>query len=287
MRDDPADHMIHRILKDNVLLGNGTTLDTPIYRTLPISHLVPDLLTRRLTLSRIIGWEDTHEGAYFNRSVEFGPKREPTGLYGLVKDWFGQCWSTVAESDALWRIYNKDGWSVRIQSTPRELVTSLIRSLYPRLPWLTSNLELVLYLGLVTYLDESEYKAKMEAPLEDVLTSDGLGMAKMLLVKRQAFVHEAELRLLFQSRMVTNAGKPVEAEYFDANSVGRVEHGGVAYLPMRLRLPFDWARVHDVMIGPRVDPGGAEVIRQALQRVAPTMSVTTSTLYGKPHLVAS
>ncbi|ULU23784.1 hypothetical protein [Dyella terrae] len=284
MSKDCVDRVLNALLSSNPLLGDGMKEDTPIYRVLPLKYLVPDILDSRLTLSRVIGWEDTHEAAYFNRTVPFGPKGEDTGLFGLAQDWFGQCWSTTEESDALWRIYNPDGWSVRIQSTPRALIEGILRPLDREKPVLLNFANILLYLGQVSYPDPSSYQSTMGAPLEDVMTSDGCGVARKLLVKRQAFAHEAEVRLLFQSGVTpSEAGRSMVADYFDANSVGRVNHGGIAYLPMRLRLPFDWSAVTDVMTGPRADHGTHVVIQEALQSVNPAIRLTKSELYGKPH----
>jgi hypothetical protein len=279
---DPIQQAIDWVLRDN-LIPNTMALDTPIYRIVPVKYLVPDLMGGRITLTRVIGWEDTHEAAYFNRTILYGARPEPVGLMGLAKDWFGQCWSMIDESDALWRIYNPDGASVRIQTTAKDLVEALARPLGAAKPAVMGGLNIVLYAGAVEYLNEAGFAHAMETPLDSVLTSDGVELAKMLLKKREPFAHEGEVRLLFQSGVVpTVAGVSMVDEYLDKDSSERFNVGASSFLPKRIQLPFDWGCVTNVMLGPRTDVGTAEIIVQALKNLAPHMAISKSTLYGPP-----
>jgi hypothetical protein len=88
--------------------------EAPIYRIARVDFLVSDIQNSVLTLPRVIGWEDTHEAAFFTRRVPLSDAGN-IGLSELAIDWFGQCWSTQPESDAMWRIYNQKYDSVRIE----------------------------------------------------------------------------------------------------------------------------------------------------------------------------
>lgn len=100
---------------------------------------------------------------------------------------FGQCWSRTYSSDALWRIYSKDGMGVRISTTEqrfRRVITSGIKGK-----------------GYNYRLREVEYvpqvrlnrKAKnVAASLQKVFVV--AEAVDMLYVKREAFEHEDEWR---------------------------------------------------------------------------------------------
>lgn len=282
MSADPIQKAVDGVLRDNLILG-VLTPDTPIYRIVPLKHLVSDLTARRITLTRVIGWEDTYEAAYFRRTIPFGPKKEQVGLIGLAKDWFGQCWSTLDESDALWRIYNHDGMSVRIQTTVKDLVEALAKPLGDVKPDVMGCLNIILYAGAVEYLGKGDYDSAMATPPQEVMTTDGVGLAIMLLKKRKPFSHEEEVRLLFQSSVVPSVGGvSMIDEYLDKGSSERFDVGGSVYLPKRMQLPFDWSRITNVMLGPRTDADTFQLIDQTLKNIAPHMTISKSDLYGPP-----
>jgi hypothetical protein len=286
MSADPIRQAIDGVFRDN-LIPKILAPDTQIYRIMPVKYLVSDLMAAQTTLTRVIGWEDTHEAAYFRRTIPHGPKKEEVGLMGLAKDWFGQCWSTLDESDALWRIYNQDGMSVRIQTTVKDLVEALVKPLGDAKPTMMGCLNIILYAGIVEYLGKGDYAGAMTTPLDEVLTSDGVGLAKMLLKKREPFSHEREVRLLFQSSVVPSVGGvSMIDEYLDKGSSERFDIGGSFFMPKRIQLPFDWSRTTNVMLGPRTDTGTAEIIGQALKNIAPHMAVSKSSLYGSPSYSA-
>lgn len=75
-------------------------------------------------MPRVMSWEDTHEAAYF-RTRLLTAEDEPVSIEELGLDWFGQSWSMQPESDAMWRIYNQQHDSIRLETTAGALLGTL------------------------------------------------------------------------------------------------------------------------------------------------------------------
>ena len=105
--------------------------------------------------------------------------------------WFGQCWTRHRASDAMWRIYSKDSEGVRLRSTPQRLCRRI-----------ADDLDGFAFIGRVKYLGKDRLVefARKVIKNRDYLRRSGGGAAKTLLVKRPAFRHEDEVRLLFYRR---------------------------------------------------------------------------------------
>lgn len=103
--------------------------------------------------------------------------------------WFGQCWTRQRASDAMWRIYSSDTQSVRVRSTPKRLMEGL----HVGAPDVTA------YIGRVRYLPRRPLMMFAARCLKPGHLSVPSHAARTLLVKRPAFRHEAEVRLLVRS----------------------------------------------------------------------------------------
>lgn len=103
---------------------------------------------------------------------------------------YGQCWTLHKASDAMWRIYSKNSDAVRIRSTVRKLAESLCQT---RGKW--AHVEA--FIGRVQYLPRKELMAFAKNASQEATTSSAKMLAETLLVKRPAFEHEREVRLLF------------------------------------------------------------------------------------------
>ncbi len=148
-----------------------------LYHILPFHRLVAVFETRKLYFSSPKSWEDPYE---------------TTVGAGVVDSVFAQCWCKLAVSDAMWRIYSPDRLSVRIKTTP-DLLTEQVRG------------------GLKGSGDR--YQVRRRA-VDYHLTSDiehaikeaqakTTGMSRTLaplFIKRRAFRHESEYRIVVHDR---------------------------------------------------------------------------------------
>lgn len=183
-----------------------------LYRTFGIERLMQLLTERRLTLLEPSKWEDPYEQALQDIATNVGPSEKPS-LFGL-------CWTTKARSDALWRIYSPNKLGVRISTTLGRLRKSISEN---SLRTINQN---NLFLGKVTYLPEKSFRGTtfdfgknllgldsgdfnrdihtIADAIEDMVTHRATpeartprNIAKALFLKRTAFDHEQEVRLLY------------------------------------------------------------------------------------------
>ena len=169
-------------------------LDAPVWRVFNSRRLRDEIAGRRLTLVRVGMWEDPFEN--FLEQWQFVlPTGELVRTDTILRRLFGQCWTHHAsETDATWRIYSPDKYGVRVRSTVRALMAAL---------WDQSNkfAELEYFVGRVRYVRQEAILTAMTSSGTAtglLVGSGGRDQINMLLVKRQEFEHEQEVRLLFR-----------------------------------------------------------------------------------------
>lgn len=182
--------------------------DAPIYRILPLWFLEETFRLKQLVLVSPRLWEDPLEivGEPIAVNLHHDDRVEQQIINQSLPPAFAQCWSATAESDTLLRAYSrvvKDPHfgrnicpreeGVRVRSTGRKLLQAVIAgsAAGPKGYW---------FLGAVKYLS----RALLLQEIANAIVRNGLGVfevpsnrAKLLLLKRDAFSHEAEVRLLF------------------------------------------------------------------------------------------
>lgn len=159
-----------------------------VYRTIPYERLVELFTTKKNTLVKPNLWEDTFENFILKSKLinESGSEIE----YDIHNRMYGQCWTLENSSDAMWRIYSSDKGSVRIRTTIKQLLDSLFISTIDRA-------QCIHCIGKVEYLTGSKLikKAKKTFTHHGRITFGKLFSS--LLLKRRAFRHENEVRLIF------------------------------------------------------------------------------------------
>ena len=164
-------------------------LNREIYRIISLSRLEELFKTGRNVLVKPHKWEDPFENFILRSKI-----RLPTGEiveYNFHNWLYGQCWSFHKASDAMWRIYSPKSDGVRIRTTVRKLAESFFESQKPMH-------EFKCAIGKVLYLKEKE----LTNYANDIFDDYGITVSNLfssLLVKRPAFSHENEVRLLYCS----------------------------------------------------------------------------------------
>ncbi|MBZ6380089.1 hypothetical protein B5C34_14560 [Pacificimonas flava] len=171
----------------NFLNFEDIDLDEHIYRIMPQNYVFNLFARRENVLSPIHKWKDKFE----NFQLKLGGVLDSKAFtYGFANHFVGQCWSREAYSEAMWGIYAADPEKrfVRIRSTPRRLLRELINA-HPEAA------QDRCFLGVVEYKREAALKAWLHRSSE--LEVSPSAFAKSLLLKRHAFRHEREVRLLY------------------------------------------------------------------------------------------
>lgn len=183
--------------------------DVPIYRIFSWRYLRQALIEHKMALVSPSSWDDPYENLIAMSGITYTnetPYRQEF-FDKARRQVFGQCWTITPESDAMWRIYStvsKDARTnrstdpsvegVRVRTTPRKLRASL-------LAWCpTTHFDDSCFLGRVEYLPESSLLQQ----ITNLVAKEGIqafaggrGHADALLVKRDAFAHEQEVRLVY------------------------------------------------------------------------------------------
>ena len=164
----------------------GTVLDisaveqhAPVYRIISLRRLYELFRDRRNVLVSPSMWEDPFEN--------FILKSQRISRRG----WFGQCWTRYKASDAMWRIYSSDAKGIRIRSTPARLLGGLAQA--------TTRGHA--FIGSVRYLARRPLLRFAQKAIRAGHLDVAAEAARTLLVKRPAFRHEAEIRLLFSRKV--------------------------------------------------------------------------------------
>ena len=141
-----------------------------LYRYVPFETFVGMIQSKSLTFVLPELWDDPKECASFEHYVEQHDNiYERLTLWSIYCKTFCQCWTTLAESDAMWRIYSYNNRSIRI-SIKRENVSLLNR---------VKTVD-------VEYSDD----------LDSISDNGEISLLKALSQKRSAFEHEKEVRLI-------------------------------------------------------------------------------------------
>jgi len=150
-------------------------LNQRIYRIIPAARMYQFFESGKNVLVSPKKWEDPFENVVL-RSIF--PR---LGLYG-------QCWTRHTASDAMWRIYSPEVGGIRIRTTVRALFNSLLKA--------TPRTGARPFIGAVKYLSDRELIRFSQASVAGTALSDPAECARTLLVKRRAFQHEREVRLI-------------------------------------------------------------------------------------------
>ncbi len=177
-----------------------------LYRIICLEAFVDILYNRRERYVRPDTWEDTFEGYLYSKLYNEGerknlirdiyynvcPRNYKATIDNILKlehaKWFvyGQSWSTMDESDAMWRVYSYNKHSIQIKTTD------------VRLKKLLNAKEDINYVIKSIKYDVEPQDNLMHMQVEQLKKS--LSIYEPFLHKRKAFRHEAEKRILIDDK---------------------------------------------------------------------------------------
>lgn len=191
-----ADHAAPQWNKDRMPVNlEGVDLDTHIFRIYKKEYLLATIQSGYDTLVPVNRWEDPFENFFLSRGrILDSVSGQMITLGNLAEDWYGQCWSLHEETDAMWRIYSPQASAeaIKVRSTVGKLLDNL-RS------FKATTTMLHAFVGKVQYMTEAQIFQKMNGAsfmMDGASGGQNDGFASWLCIKREAFEHEAEVRLI-------------------------------------------------------------------------------------------
>lgn len=206
--------------QDNYINLDLTRKDNHIYRIISIDRLLLLFSTKENVLVNPRKWDDPFENFILNSKVRL--QSGELASFDFRDNFYGQCWTRHKASDAMWRIYSPKSNGVRIRTTIPKLANSLSKTLGQ---W--SHISC--FMGKVKYLNNKKMMDFANTIFKDVAFPKSNLFAETLLIKRPAFKHENEVRLLYFERE-NNSRNDLYKYSFDPHEV-----------------------IDQVMIDPRVD----------------------------------
>lgn len=146
-------------------------MDEYLYRYISFESFVDLIQTKELAFCLPSTWDDTREMyAYKKAILKMDNAVERILLFSSLYNIYAQCWTKLDESDAMWRIYNYSNMTIRIK-VKRE-----------KFKLLGKNIEI----KDVEYIDN--FEEKIDNSSDDLIN--------LLALKRKAFSHEKEVRII-------------------------------------------------------------------------------------------
>ena len=219
-----------------------------IYRYFPLKYIKQLLEKQVLFFSNVLNWEDPYENFLFKQNVvtETGT---PFRMNRSCPVYFGQCWTTLSESDAMWRIYsvkmndlkldvkklNDVAIKIKVES---ESLENCIRDKFHFLKGYEVKCGSVNYTESEEILDAVKHAYHMEfSNIQSMFLSS-------LFIKREAFKHEHEYRFVVQIPRNDQRSKGIGIE-----------------------IPFDTANIYEFVVDPRISDSLYEQIKISLHRL--------------------
>ncbi len=205
-------------LKDDYIDANNINvdLDAPLYRIIGINRLWDLLTNKHLCMVHPQIWDDPYE-VFLMRSYGLTSQGQGVGFEPITNSLYGLCFSLKKECDGLWRSfsvsscsdcsfcnwYHKHGKpqvTVKIKTTGRKLMDAfydLSNQYHPLAYWI----------GKVEYLNSAQILQIVNNGISYVTDNTGVELINTLLVKREPFEYEQEVRLLYYMSNPTPASQ--------------------------------------------------------------------------------
>ena len=219
--------------------------DTRLFRYISLSRFVDFIETKQTFLSRISDWPDTWEVPEAKLPVKTDAGTIEYSLFNIHETMYGQCWSLLEESDAMWRIYSPQNEGVVIQTSVRKFK-------------LFEGIKFAAF-GPVIYYDE------LKAALDRAYKLRNYDIFTGAFLKRKAFEHEKEVRFVTMNDDHCLINKP---------------RSGVS----RFNISVDPCEfIEGITIDPRADRRHVIVLQRYCERAGMSVKPLKSKLYGDPY----
>lgn len=157
-----------------------------IYRIFPRQRFFELFEERKNALVLPTMWKDPFENVILRAEVR--TKTGEKGRFDFHDDVYGQCWTLETANNAMWQIYSRDEDAIRVRTTVGKLIKSLRAA---NADWADT----ACFIGRVKYLSDKELQKFGTSIFSSGLSAEAV--AKSLIVKRNAYNYENEVRLIY------------------------------------------------------------------------------------------
>jgi hypothetical protein len=170
---------------------NPDEISKPIYRIISFEKLVEIFRTNQITFLKPEKWDDPYENIIAKTIFDLGTTMAESYFEpGISNNSHASCWTKLATSDAIWRIYSQDKKCVRIESTPEVISRNISK-------WILGYPNSKLFIGKVVYLPDDHISEKVKEFGKIFRSGDSYKAAAIaLLYKRDSFENEDEIRVV-------------------------------------------------------------------------------------------
>lgn len=149
-----------------------------LYRYMSLAQFLSIVENKKLFLNKVKQWEDTWECPNDQLPIITDSGKKIISESSISSSTVGQCWTYEKDSDAMWRIYSPDRQGIMIETTVDSFfeINNLRRAVLAK----------VLYFNISNYIDK----------YNEISNNKSYRYAKDMALKREAFKHENEVRLL-------------------------------------------------------------------------------------------
>lgn len=260
-----------------------------VYRVMRLEHFKSWYESDQNVLVPVERWDDPWERALFQNPINICKafSLDPTNF-----KFYGQCWSLEKEeSDATWRIFKaNDNQCVRVGVNAWDLYEHF-KNYCDELSGGEFSSHSC-FAGLVKYMEENDIvKSLSTSHFEDCLTNADSSLVESLFIKRKAFKHEKEFRLIYY--YATN-DTLVDDPSIPENLCGKAAQVLEPDDKDLIKFDFPISKVKSVTIGPKISHCPCELqkrridcdrlITEFAQNGIPKDIISVSTIYDFPEL---
>lgn len=176
----------------------GKHSNLKLYKFIPFKYVKRILENSSMPIKRVYGWEDCYENYFLKNTFVMGTKS--VDLKKISRKFYGLCFSSLDESDAMWRVYSDvkglitgkmdalDSVAIRICVKPEQL--------YQMVP-VRIDVKGGSYIKRVRYISKKKIENEMDAANPYKMNTIVDKIQDSLFTKRTEFSHEKEVRYIF------------------------------------------------------------------------------------------
>ncbi|EKO3566922.1 DUF2971 domain-containing protein [Vibrio metschnikovii] len=243
-------------MENNFINISDSEKERYAYRIMPLKRLYELFCNQENVLVKPSLWDDPFENFILKSRVRF--KNGSIHRLAHKDGFYGQCWTLNKASDAMWRIYSPEKNSVRVRTT----INKLFYGLYDA--QIGSGLRNeTCFIGKVDYLNSHNIKKFSATVFREQAGTRMYSLASSLCVKRLAFKHESEVRLLYFEHDMSKYNEELFRYQFDAHHI-----------------------IDQLMLDPRLSLDEAELVKSEIkQKTGFNGAIKRSLLYAMPEEV--